>query len=225
MMPKSINARTVVSVLIGMSAGSAMAEVVTPEAYMIDGRGVVARSGYNLCWRTAEWTPAKAIAECDPDLVPKAEPAPAPAPVAAAPKPAPVAPPPPKCEFGAALAADTTFAFGKSDLTPAAKTQLDAIVKDAGSRCGKVSTVHVTGHTDRIGSVKGNQKLSERRATEVKTYLQSKGLNATTFDAVGVGASQPLASVNCGAKMSKAKLVTCLAPNRRVIVDIRGTDK
>ena len=42
MMPKSINARTVVSVLIGMSAGSAMAEVVTPEAYMIDGRGVVA---------------------------------------------------------------------------------------------------------------------------------------------------------------------------------------
>src|SRR6185436_17218853 len=40
----------------------------------------------NLCYRTGFWTPANAIIECDPDLVPKpAAPAPAPAP---APSPA-----------------------------------------------------------------------------------------------------------------------------------------
>src|SRR5215813_2846138 len=45
-----------------------------------------------LCWRTGYWTPAMAIIECDPDLVPK-PPAPAPAP-AAAPTPPPPPPPP-----------------------------------------------------------------------------------------------------------------------------------
>src|SRR6266508_3000056 len=30
-----------------------------------------------LCWRTGYWTPAMAIVECDPDLVPKPDPAPA----------------------------------------------------------------------------------------------------------------------------------------------------
>src|SRR5580704_2127894 len=42
-----------------------------------------------LCWRTGYWTPAMAIVECDPDLVPKP-----PAPPPAAP-PAPPPPPPP----------------------------------------------------------------------------------------------------------------------------------
>ena len=42
--------------------------------YVIDQRGYVAKSGFGLCWRTGYWTPAMAIAECDPDLVKKEEP-------------------------------------------------------------------------------------------------------------------------------------------------------
>jgi OOP family OmpA-OmpF porin len=226
MMPKSINVRTVISVLIGMSAGSAMAQAVNPDGYMIDQRGGVARSGTGLCWRSAEWTPAKATAECDPDLVKKPEPTPVPVAAAPAPAPAPAAPPPmPKCKFGAALAADTTFAFGKSDLTPTAKSQLDALIKDTSGRCGSVSSVRVVGHTDMIGSDKANQKLSEQRAAAVKGYLQSKGMNPPSFEAVGVGESQPLANVTCAKKLKKAKLVECLAPNRRVIIDVQGIDK
>lgn len=214
------------------AAASAGAQIVNNDAYLIDQRGVVARSGFNLCWRTAEWTPAKAIAECDPDLVKKPEPAPAPAPVvvappppmpAPAPKPAPA--PAPKCDFGAALAADTTFAFGKAGLSDAAKSQLDAIAKDAMSRCGKVTSVRVVGHTDRIGSVAGNQKLSEQRAKDVASYLQAMGLKADSVEAVGKGKSEPLASVVCSDKLAKAKLVECLAPNRRVTVEIKGVGK
>lgn len=215
------------------AAASASAQIVNNDAYLIDQRGVVARSGHGLCWRTAEWTPAKAIAECDPDLVKKAEPAPAPAPVVVAPPPAPMpapapkpAPAPvPKCDFGAALAADTTFAFGKAGLSDTAKGQLDTIAKDAMGRCGKVTSVRVVGHTDRIGSVAGNQKLSEQRAKDVVSYLQSKGLKADSFEAVGMGKSQPLASVVCSDKLAKAKLADCLAPNRRVTVEIKGVGK
>jgi OmpA-OmpF porin, OOP family len=231
MMPKSIKVRGVVAALVGVAAASAGAQVPDNDAYLFDQRGVITRSGHGLCWRTAEWTPAKAIAECDPDLVKKVEPAPAPvamAPVVAAPAPAPKPaplPPPPKCDFGAALAADTTFAFGKAGLSDAAKGQLDAIAKDAMGRCGKVTAVRVVGHTDRIGSVAGNQKLSEQRAKDVVAYLQSKGLKADSVEAVGVGKSQPLASVVCSDKLPKAKLAACLAPNRRVTVEVKGTGK
>jgi OOP family OmpA-OmpF porin len=228
MMPKSINARTVVSVVIGLSAASAMAQVVSTDAYLLDQRSIVARSGYNLCWRTAEWTPAKAIAECDPDLVKKPEPVPAPAPVvvapapvAPAPKPVVVPPPPPKCDFSSTLAADATFAFGKSALTAGAKKQLDTVAAKAGD-CAKVSSVRVTGHTDRIGTDNGNMKLSQDRANAVKGYLQGKGM--TGIDATGVGKSQST-GVTCADKLPKAKLAACLAPDRRVVVEVQGVGK
>jgi OOP family OmpA-OmpF porin len=227
MMPKSINARTVVSIVIGLSAASAMAQALSTDAYLLDQRSIVGRSGYNLCWRTAEWTPAKAIAECDPDLVKKVEPAPAPvavAPVAApapAPKPVVVPPPPPKCDFSSTLAADATFAFGKSALTSGAKKQLDAVAAKAGS-CATVSSVRVTGHTDRIGTDKGNMKLSQDRANAVKGYLQGKGM--TGIEAVGVGKTQPT-GVTCADKLAKAKLAACLAADRRVVIDVQGTGK
>ena len=64
-------------------------ERVATDAYALDANGRIVKSAFGLCWRTAAWTPAKAIAECDPDLVPKAAPV-------AAPAPAPVAPPAPK---------------------------------------------------------------------------------------------------------------------------------
>lgn len=230
MMPKSIKARNMISVLIGLSAASGMAQAVDTDAYLIDQRGVIARSGYNLCWRTAEWTPAKAIAECDPDLMKKAEPAPAPAPVAAAPvvapapapKPVPL-PPPAKCDFSTTLAADATFAFGKSALTSGAKQQLDAVAAKAGN-CSSISTVSITGHTDRIGSASGNVRLSEKRAEAVAGYLKSKGVGGN-YVVKGVGMSQPVANVECSAKLPKAKLAACLAPNRRVAVDVAGSGK
>jgi OOP family OmpA-OmpF porin len=225
MMPKFINARTAVSVLLGLSAATAMAQVPNNDAYLTDTRGVVARSGTNLCWRTSEWTPAKAIAECDPDVVPKVEPAPAPVAVAPAPapKPAPLPPPPPppKCDFSANLAADATFAFGKSALTAGAKKQLDAVVSKAGS-CATVSSVRVTGHTDRIGTDKGNMKLSQDRANAVKAYLEGKGMKGV--EAVGVGKTQST-GVTCADKQPKAKLAACLAPDRRVVVDVQGVGK
>jgi len=36
--------------------------------------GQIWKNPFGLCWRTSAWTPQKAIAECDPDLVKKPAP-------------------------------------------------------------------------------------------------------------------------------------------------------
>lgn len=144
-----------------------------------------------------------------------------------APKPEPPAPPPaPKCQFGAALSADTSFGFGKSALTLAAMKKLDDLMKDVDKRCGTVDLVRVVGHSDRLGSVTGNQEVSEQRAVAVKSYLVSKGLRTANFEAVGVGSSEPMPGTECtGKKLTGSKLKACLAPNRRVAIEVRGVDK
>jgi OOP family OmpA-OmpF porin len=202
------------------------------QGYAVDQRNVVVRSGTSLCWRSGSWTPAMAIAECDPDLVKK--PAPPPAPVAApvappAPKPAPPPPAPAAakpCDFTVALASDQTFAFGKSVLSGPAKARLDSDVVAKLGSCAKVRLIVVTGHTDRLGSSESNQKLSEKRAQAVTEYLFAKGVSASLFDTMGAGKTQAAQGVpKCDDKLPRAKLIACLAPHRRVVVEVKGTAK
>ncbi len=217
--------------------GSAMAQTPGIDlggtvGYVIDARGFVAKSGTGLCWRTGYWTPAMAIAECDPDLVPKPAPAPAPAPVVVPPppppppvvKPAPPPPPPPKkCDFSLALSSDQTFKFNKADLAPAAKARIDGEFMSKFGACASVTSVEVIGHTDRLGTDKYNDALSARRADAVAKYLSAKGVK--DVKAVGVGKSQPLADVSCSDKLPRKKLIDCLAPNRRVVIQVQGMAK
>ena len=80
-----------------------------------------------------------------------------------------------------------------------------------------VEFVLVTGHTDRIGTDAYNQKLSERRADAVKKYLASHGVSDVRIKTVGKGESEPI--VDCKDVKGFKKVVECLAPNRRVVVD------
>ena len=50
------------------------------------------------------------------------------------------------------------------------------------------------GNTDSVGSDAYNQKLSERRANSVRTYLTNKGINPSLLDSVGYGESRPVAT-------------------------------
>lgn len=224
---KTISLRMFYAAVLGVSASAAVAQVPDNDGYLFDSRGAVVRSGFGLCWQTTRWTPAKAIAECDPDLVKKPEapkmaamPTPMPAPA-----PEPVAPPPPKkCDFSESLSSDATFGFGKDNLTASAKKQLDDVAAKAAG-CASISAITIVGHTDRIGNPKNNQALSERRAVAVKAYLAGKGLTAASFTATGVANTQSMANVNCSAKLPHKKLVECLAPDRRVVVDVQGIAK
>lgn len=190
-------------------------------AYMQDGRGIVTRSAFGLCWRSGYWTPSDGIAGCDGELVAPITKPTAPTLVAAEQVVvAPVAPIAPKrCDFVLTLASDQTFPFNKSVLTDAAKKHIASEVPGKLSACGKVEVVMITGHTDRLGSQRYNQKLSDKRAEAVAAYLRSHGVSAQ-IDTLGVGKTQSVKS--CDDALKHSKLVECLAPNRRVAIEVRG---
>ena len=221
----------VIGSLLGCTAVASQAQSAK-DAYVQDARGVIVRDANfddarigNLCWRTGFWSPAQAIAECDPDIAPRPA-APAPAPAAA---PAPVKPPVPvkpapaaprACDFVETLGADQTFEFNKSVLRAAAKTQLDTVAAKA-KNCATVNLLLVTGHTDRLGSAAYNQKLSELRAAAAAGYLATKGLGGAQI--ASAGKTMPIKS--CDDKLGRRALIDCLAPNRRVVVEVKGTGR
>ena len=124
-------------------------------------------------------------------------------------------PPPPAPRFEKyTLSATELFAFDSAELR-LPQPKLDEIVAALGSN-REVNDIDITGYTDRIGSEKYNQKLSERRAVAVKTYLVSKGVDASRLKAQGRGEANPV--VVCTDK-KLAALINCLEPNRRVEVE------
>ncbi|MEO9136653.1 MAG: OmpA family protein [Casimicrobiaceae bacterium] len=176
----------------------------------------------NLCWRTGYWTPAMAIAACDPDLVAKAAPVPVAAPAPQpAPAPAPAAPAAAPQVQKITLASKALFDFDKAVLKPEGKAAIDSEIIGKLSSVQKLELVLVTGHTDRIGTQRYNQKLSERRADAVRDYLVSKGVPRDKIETLGMGKTQPLPGIVCNQKALKA-LIACLAPDRRVEVEVKG---
>ncbi len=191
-------------------------------AYLQDSRGVIVRSNTGLCWRTNYWTPADAVMGCDGDLVPPIVSAIAPPIVTQS--TAPVAPPPPPpapkpCDFTFVLQSDETFSFNEANLNDGAKRGLDTDFRSKLANCGKVETIVVTGYTDRLGSDAYNVKLSEKRATTVAGYLKASGI-AAPIEQRGLGKANELQP--CDKVKGQKKLIDCLAPNRRVTIEVHG---
>jgi len=129
--------------------------------------------------------------------------------IAAIPPPAPV---PHRERF--TLSAQELFAFDRDNLRQP-QPKLDEI---ANALIGnpQISSITVTGYTDRLGSDSYNLALSQRRAAAVKDYLVGKGVAASRVIAVGKGKANPV--VQC-VDSDKSALIRCLEPNRRVEVE------
>lgn len=122
--------------------------------------------------------------------------------------------------------------FDKWELTAEHKAELTEFLKNLRTATKNRTAVTfgavvVTGHTDRIGALPYNIQISERLATVVKDYL----VNAEHVDPAliiweGKGPVQPIPVTEfCNNKMTSKQIIECLAPNRRVTIEVIGTAK
>jgi OOP family OmpA-OmpF porin len=208
------------------NSGYAMFGPGTPEANVWRSAHYGGNPGINdtLCWRTGYWTPSMAVAGCDPDLVKTDTPSTAPG---AAPTPGTTAPAPaaaPAAVRKISLSSRVLFDFDKATLRPEGQVAIDREIIAKLQDFSKIELVLVTGHTDRIGSERYNQGLSERRAETVRAYLVSQGVPTDRIESLGMSLRQPVTGNTCQQK-NRQQLIACLAPDRRVEVEVKGEAK
>ncbi len=103
------------------------------------------------------------------------------------------------------------FATGSAKLLAKSNTSLNNVVGIL--KENPTYKVDIDGHTDITGTPEKNQVLSEARANSVKTYLESKGIDASRLVATGFGIDKPIAD---------NKTVAGRAKNRRVEMKLRN---
>jgi outer membrane protein OmpA-like peptidoglycan-associated protein len=106
------------------------------------------------------------------------------------------------------------FDFDKSDLKPAAKTNIQKLVASLNENPD--TDILVVGHTDNVGRAEYNLGLSDRRAASVKNYAVAQGLAPSRIKTEGKGASEPIAS---------NETAEGRAQNRRVEIVIVANEK
>lgn len=135
--------------------------------------------------------------------------------------PTPPAPAPTVTAQPRILSADALFAFDKAELSPTGRASLDEMAAGLRERGDRLRSVRVVGYTDRLGDDAYNRDLSQRRADAVKAYLVSQGVPGDRVITEGAGNSDPVKECH---DTSRAPLIACLAPNRRVAVWVTGAE-
>ncbi|MFM0648435.1 OmpA family protein [Paraburkholderia bryophila] len=115
------------------------------------------------------------------------------------------------------LRADSLFRFNDASILPAGQRQLDDVVS-ALKNAPAVHALQVTGYADRLGGAARNQWLSTQRAQTVEQYLRARSV---TLPITARGRGSANQRVECHQSRQDA-LVRCLAPNRRVEIELVG---
>lgn len=124
-------------------------------------------------------------------------------------------------EIQVELSSDVLFDFDKADIKPEAENELKKLALIIREK--RKGDVLIYGHTDAKGSDVYNQKLSERRAGAVKSWLAEKGGVASgVIKTKGLGETQPVAP---NAHPDGSDNPEGRAKNRRVEVVIQTVEK
>jgi OOP family OmpA-OmpF porin len=104
---------------------------------------------------------------------------------------------PPKPQFVAYQ--EATYVQGNSAFDPngavlkeGGKAEIDRLVATLQKRGVQIGAIIISGHTDRLEAEAGHKMLAEQRATAVKDYLASKGLDPKLMFWEGKDAKEPV---------------------------------
>lgn len=76
------------------------------------------------------------------------------------------------------------------------------------------AAIQVSGHTDNVGNLSGNTRLSKKRAGEIKDYMVRQGIRATAITSViGEGPNRPIATNDTDEGKSKNRRVEIIVTN------------
>lgn len=102
------------------------------------------------------------------------------------------------------------FEKGRHELSSEAKKRLDVVVHTV--KQNPERSITIAGYTDSSGRAETNRTLSQKRAEQVKSYLESKGIAASRIVSEGHGESDAIAS---------NETAEGRAENRRVEITLR----
>jgi outer membrane protein OmpA-like peptidoglycan-associated protein len=111
---------------------------------------------------------------------------------------------------GVATSFTLYFIEGKDELTPESQAQLESVFAELQRR--PLPDIVVIGHTDTVGSLDFNDKLSRARAERMRELLISRGLPADRIEAAGRGKRELLVPTEDNVSEPK---------NRRVEINVR----
>ena len=78
-------------------------------------------------------------------------------------------------------------------------------------------SVRVEGHTDSVGDDATNQELSERRAAAVRDALLARGVDAARIEAVGYGATHPIADNRTESGRQKNRRIDIVLSDEQIL--------
>jgi outer membrane protein OmpA-like peptidoglycan-associated protein len=106
---------------------------------------------------------------------------------------------------------DVLFTTGRADLKSGATGNLNKLVAFLDKYPDR--SVAIQGYTDSVGSEDSNQRLSERRADSVKSYLTGQGIGSIRLSASGKGQSDPVAGNDSAAGRQQNRRVEVIISN------------
>jgi outer membrane protein OmpA-like peptidoglycan-associated protein len=86
---------------------------------------------------------------------------------------------------------DIYFGYNSNELSENSDKELDKLVQ--WMKTNKKVMVQIEAHTDDIGSEEFNRMLSDKRAKEIVSYLNKKGIQSSRMKAKGFGETKPRA--------------------------------
>lgn len=102
------------------------------------------------------------------------------------------------------------FLEGRDEYTPESRQTVEMVLRELVKR--PVAEVTVIGHTDRVGAVEYNDKLSRQRAERVRADFLKRGVPERSISVAGRGEREPLVATADNKPEAR---------NRRVEINIR----